>query len=331
MEYLNRRLKSLHCIPDFNFHLICAKMQIIQLGFADDLLLFCRGDTFSVQLLYKCFLEFSRASGLEINKKKSSIFFCGVSQDIQKEILEFLGIPRGKLSVRYLGVPLSSKRVSITQCQPLIEKLVGRITSWTAKLLSYATRLQLVKRVILWTWGSTISKKALLAWEKVYQPKSADGFNVMDISLWNKAAISKKLWNLCKEKNKLWIKWVHCYYIKSKHVWEVQPSQASWIMRKILKAKENFEKAGYTYEDLMQMQTCSIKHLYHKLRGDFNKVSWRKLGKQLSPEMYRVKEHWCLIATLVQLSPDFSVKYLFFGLFMVLDAIFDVAVSSVSS
>ncbi|XP_070046455.1 uncharacterized protein [Nicotiana tomentosiformis] len=305
MKYFTRRLKALHHIPDFNHHPKCANMQIIQLGFADDLLLFCMGDIGSIKLLYNCFLEFSKASGLEINKKKSSIFFGGVSHDMQEDILEFLGIQKGEFPVRYMGVPLISNRVSLVQCQSLIDKLVGRITSWTAKLLSYVGRLQLIKSVLfsiqtywsqifmlpkkitklieaicrsfLWTRDNNISKKALLAWEKVCQPRSAGGFNVMDIGLWNKAAISKQFCNICKEKNKLWIQWVHCYYIKNKHIWEVQLNQASWIMRKIVKAKENFEAAGYNYEDLRQMHDFSIKHIDHKLRGDFSKVSWRKL------------------------------------------------------
>nr|XP_016448596.1 PREDICTED: uncharacterized protein LOC107773693 [Nicotiana tabacum] len=139
MEYLTRRLKALHCIPDLNFHPKCAKMQIMQLGFVDDLLLFCKGDTISVQLLYNCFLDFSRASGLEINKQKSSIFFGGVSQDVQKEILEFLGIQRGEL---------------------LITKLVEAIC-----------------KSFLWTRDSNISKKALLAWEKVCQPRNIYGWS----------------------------------------------------------------------------------------------------------------------------------------------------------
>ncbi|XP_019257809.1 PREDICTED: uncharacterized protein LOC109236031 [Nicotiana attenuata] len=211
MEYLTRRLKALHHIPDFNYHPKCAKMQIMQLGFADDLLLFCRGDMVSIQLLYNCFLDFSKESVLEINKKKSSIFFGGVSQDIQADILEFLGIQKWELPVRYLGVPLSSKRVSLVQCKPLLDKLVGRITSWTVKLLPYAGRLQLIKSVLfsiqtywaqifmlpkkitklieaicgsfLWTEDNNISKKDLLAWEKVCQPMSAGGFNVLDIGL----------------------------------------------------------------------------------------------------------------------------------------------------
>ncbi|XP_075096596.1 uncharacterized protein LOC142174658 [Nicotiana tabacum] len=178
----------------------------------------------------------------------SSIFFGGVSQDMQADILEFLDIQKGELPIFMLP-----KKIT---------KLIEAIC-----------------RSFLWTRDNNISKKALLAWEKVCQPRSAGGFNIMDIGLWNKAAVSKQFWNLCKEKNKLWIQWVHCYYIKNKHIWEVQLNQASWIMRKIVKAKENFEAAGYNYEDLRQMHDCSIKHIYHKLRGDFSKVNWRKLER----------------------------------------------------
>ncbi|XP_070019827.1 secreted RxLR effector protein 78-like [Nicotiana sylvestris] len=87
MDYLIRTLKTLKMNPNFNYHPKCAKMKIVQLSFADDLLLFCRGDTISVQLLYQCFQEFSKASGLVANTNKSSIFFGGVSESTEYEIL----------------------------------------------------------------------------------------------------------------------------------------------------------------------------------------------------------------------------------------------------
>ncbi|XP_019258719.1 PREDICTED: uncharacterized protein LOC109236934 [Nicotiana attenuata] len=264
-----------------------------------------RGDIGSIKLLYNRLMKFSKALGLVINKNKSSIFFGGVSQDDQEAILEFLGIQKGELPVRYLGALLSSKRISVVQCQPLIDKIVGRITSWTAKFLSYAGKIQLIKSVLfsiqaywaqifvlpkkttklieaicrsfLWTGEGNISKKALLAWEKVCLPKSAGGFNIISITLWNKAAICKQYWNLCKEKNKLWIQWMHNYYIKGRNIWEVQLKQTSWMMSKIMKAKKTFEEAGFNHEDIRKMSHCSIKHIYHKLRGSFSKVSWRRV------------------------------------------------------
>lgn len=57
-------------------------------------------------------------------------------------------MPKGELPLRYLEVPLRTKKISIGQCQPLIEKMLARITSWTTKFLSYADRLQLLKAVV---------------------------------------------------------------------------------------------------------------------------------------------------------------------------------------
>lgn len=172
MEYLTRILKTLRKNPDFNYHPKCSKMNIIQLSFADDLLLFSRGDIMSVQLVFQCFQQFSKASGLIANKEKSSIIFGGVREEQQQQILDGLGFVKGELPVRYLGVPLSTKRLSLIQCQPLIEKMLGRIQSWTTKFLSYAGRIQLIKSVlfsiqIYWSQIFFLPKKLIRMIEKV--------------------------------------------------------------------------------------------------------------------------------------------------------------------
>lgn len=51
MEYLNRPLKQLQTNPDFNYHPKCSKQYITHICFTDDLLLFCRADKISMQLL----------------------------------------------------------------------------------------------------------------------------------------------------------------------------------------------------------------------------------------------------------------------------------------
>ncbi|XP_009588818.1 uncharacterized protein [Nicotiana tomentosiformis] len=107
-----------------------------------------QGDKTSVQLLFNCFREFSRASGLTANLTKISVYFGGVNPVLQQQILAILGFLKGELPFRYLGVPLSSKRLSITQCQPLIDKMLGKIISWTSKFLSYAGRVMLIKSVL---------------------------------------------------------------------------------------------------------------------------------------------------------------------------------------
>ena len=92
-------------------------------------------------LLNNCFEEFSMASGLRANLEKSSGYFGGVQTQEQQEILEEFEYTKGELPIRYLGVPLSTKKITAAQCKPLLDKMVGWITSWTTKFLSYAGRV----------------------------------------------------------------------------------------------------------------------------------------------------------------------------------------------
>lgn len=121
--------------------------------------------------------------------------------DIQHQILHRLGLSMGSLPFRYLGVPLSAKRLSVAQCQPLLDKILAKVHHWTAKFLSYAGRLQLIKSAMiaiqsfwsqifplpkkillkietickrfLWTGESGSSRKALVAWKQLCWPKTA--------------------------------------------------------------------------------------------------------------------------------------------------------------
>lgn len=109
---------------------------------------FCRGDVVSVQMLFDCFQEYSAASGLIANKEKSSIYFGRVRVEDQETIMRILGFTKGTTPFKYLGMSLSTKRLSIIQCQPLLERMLARTISWTTKFLSYARRLMLLKNVL---------------------------------------------------------------------------------------------------------------------------------------------------------------------------------------
>lgn len=166
MQYFGRILKILETTNGFKYHPKCAKLRLIQLGFADDLLLFCRGDITSITYLYDCFQKNSTTSRLIENISKISIYFVGVKEVVQQQIIHLLGFVKGELSFRYLGVPISIKRLSIMQYQPLLEKMTDRITKWITKFLSYAGKVQLIKRVLFsiqtfWSQVFVLPKKIL--------------------------------------------------------------------------------------------------------------------------------------------------------------------------
>ncbi|XP_070035221.1 uncharacterized protein [Nicotiana tomentosiformis] len=146
MEYLSRSLKTMKDNKQFKFHPKYARVNLVQLGFADDLLLFCRGDMRSFKILHQHFQMFSAASSLIANPNKICIYFGSVSNLLQQQIMDILGYTKGELPFRYLGVPLRTKRLSVIQCEPLIERMLNMIQSWTTKFLSYAGRAVLVKK-----------------------------------------------------------------------------------------------------------------------------------------------------------------------------------------
>ncbi|XP_021731516.1 uncharacterized protein LOC110698405 [Chenopodium quinoa] len=148
MEYLSRCLYELDTIPDFNYHPSCEKLHLSHLMFTDDLLLFARADECSVKLLLQAFTKFSLAFGLSTNMDKSEAYFGGISDKTQVVLLHILGMVSGSIPFRYLGVPLSSKKLTIRKCKPLIDRVTARINGWAAKHLSNAGRMQLIKSVL---------------------------------------------------------------------------------------------------------------------------------------------------------------------------------------
>lgn len=75
------------------------------------------------------------------NQTKSSVYFGGVNEGVQRVILQSSGFRKGEFPLRYLGVPLSPKKWSKL-------KITDRISCWSTKSLSYAGRLTLVKHVL---------------------------------------------------------------------------------------------------------------------------------------------------------------------------------------
>lgn len=81
-----------------------------------------KGDSLSVQLTHEKFGEFSQASGLQANLTKISVvLFGGVQSGDRTKILQVLDYSQGDLPFKYLGVPLSSKKLTLIQWQPLMD------------------------------------------------------------------------------------------------------------------------------------------------------------------------------------------------------------------
>lgn len=124
MEYLNRYLMGLQLNSRFHYHPRCKKMHLTHVCFADDLLLFTIGDVSSVQQLVEVLNKFASASGLFANQQKSCVYFGGVDGATKQKILNMTWMIEGQLPFKYLGVPLSAQKLSVVQCQPLVNRIL---------------------------------------------------------------------------------------------------------------------------------------------------------------------------------------------------------------
>lgn len=138
MEYLSRLLAVRTRSPDFQFHTKCISNSITHMAFADNLLLFARADPALLKILAETLDEFTLTSGLQINRRKSQLFLAGVRPFEKEQILDLFNFPLGELPIKYLGLPLSSRRLNIQHYSPLIDQIMASINRWSNSYLSLA-------------------------------------------------------------------------------------------------------------------------------------------------------------------------------------------------
>ncbi|KAL2235300.1 UNVERIFIED_CONTAM: hypothetical protein Sindi_1262200 [Sesamum indicum] len=218
MEYLSRMIKRKASNSNFNYHSKCEKLKITHLLFADDLMLFSRGDLPSIHILMECLQGFRDASGLSVNTSKSCIFTVGVRNEELDEILARTEFARGEMRIRYLGIPLASQRLSVNKYSPLVGQVAKCILKWKSKSLSYAGRLELIRSVI---------QGMECFWLQVFPLPTVEesGLGIRHIQSWNVALLARILWNIHRKVDTLWVQWVNGVYLRGASTWDWQPKK----------------------------------------------------------------------------------------------------------
>lgn len=109
--------------------------------FADDLLVLSHGDVKFIRIIKDTLTKFSNASGLIPNISKSTVFFGNVKNEEANEILGVVPFQIGMLPVKYLGVPLVTKKIGAKECKQLIDRVKNKVNDGKNNYLSYAGRL----------------------------------------------------------------------------------------------------------------------------------------------------------------------------------------------
>lgn len=150
MEGLSRLLYSRYESGSIGYHPRTSEVKISHLMFADDVMVFFDGKADSLHGITECLSDFASWSGLSMNISKTELYHSGLTVAETNDISAY-GFTAGSLPVRYLGLPLMSRKLRIAEYEPLINKLLARFRSWSVKALSFAGRLQLIATVIYGT------------------------------------------------------------------------------------------------------------------------------------------------------------------------------------
>ncbi|GJY63013.1 RNA-directed DNA polymerase, eukaryota, reverse transcriptase zinc-binding domain protein [Tanacetum coccineum] len=224
---------------EFKYHYKCKEIQLVNLCFTDDLMIFCNGDTTSTGIIKEALREFSEVSCLFPNLNKSSLFFGSMNDAEKQRIMEAMQFNEGSIPTRYLGVPLVTKKLGTKDCKSLIDKIKGRTEDWKCKYMSYARRLMLIAAVL----ESITKGKAKVAWKHICQPKDHGGLGIKNIEIWNEALLSKHVWNIASKKDTLWVKWIHMLKLKDCSIWNAQVNESdSWNWKCLLEIRDKMAK-----------------------------------------------------------------------------------------
>lgn len=286
MEVLNACIKKCTGNAEFSHHWRTKEMDLTHLAFADDLFLFCKGDSSSIKLLLEGIHLFSSFSGMQANPSKSSCCFGNVDDDTKAFALNLSGFVEGNFPFVYLGLPITSGKLSARYCDPLVSKICRRIGLWTCKSLSQAGRLQLIKSILfniqsywamymflpamvikhlqrilskfLWRGdlnGSCIYK---IAWKNCCSPQSHGGLGLNHLCRWNDSAVIYQIWRIINRYDSIWVDWIYHYELKRSYFWTRKiPSKCSWCWRKIL-----------------SMRAVALPHLRYKVGCQSNFSLW---------------------------------------------------------
>lgn len=106
--------------------------------YAGDILIFCKGTKANFKALFSIFASYVRASGQVFSSSQSSLFAGGMGEARFNNLLVQYGFYKGSLHFVYLDEPIFKDRPKFQFFQPIIDKILMKLSTCKGSLLSVA-------------------------------------------------------------------------------------------------------------------------------------------------------------------------------------------------
>jgi hypothetical protein len=248
---------------------------VTHLQYTDDTMVMIEPTQLGIANLKFLLLCFENMSGLKINFNKSEIIVTGVSDDDRIRVEDALNCKLGSFPIRYLGLPVSDKRLSVADWFFLTEKVGQRVEPWQGLFLASAGRLELTNSCLsslpmfamglyllydtthgamdasrarfFWEGVSNKRKYHMVDWATVCKPNVFGGLGILNTKAINIAFMLKWTWKLYQGEEGLWADLIRAKYLGDKDLFSPEvPTRGSQIWNAIHKVKWHF-KLGARY------------------------------------------------------------------------------------
>ncbi|KAJ9561457.1 hypothetical protein OSB04_006617 [Centaurea solstitialis] len=127
---------------------------------------------------------------------------------------------------------------SCSGLSPSLEKSESLQLYWMGVFLLPSVvvhELEGIFRDFLWTHGMSSRGKCRVAWADVCKPKECGGLGLRRLVTWNRALVSRNLWDIVASRDTMWTRWVKRYYIQSLDICScTKKPKWSWVFRKMM-------------------------------------------------------------------------------------------------
>jgi hypothetical protein len=201
--------------------------------YADDTVLFLKPTSHDADNLKRILSHFGEVTGLQTNIQKSSVTPICCDNIELDTVLTNLPLSRANFPLKYLGLPLTPRRLKRIDFQPLVDKAASKLSAWNGRNLTQAGRVTLVKSVLsaqpiylitvlkptkgtledldkirrrfLWAGDDSISGgKCKVNWTRTTLPKKLGGLGILHLHKFSRALRLRWLWLQWTSPDKTW-------------------------------------------------------------------------------------------------------------------------------
>ncbi|KAL0284160.1 UNVERIFIED_CONTAM: hypothetical protein Sradi_7207000 [Sesamum radiatum] len=221
MEIGNALLKyRVKQATDFQYHWKCKDSGLINLCFADDVLLFCKAHLPSIKVLTDTLNEFAAMSGLKAPNRQS-----------------------GSKTSR-----LEPSELSYAGRLQLIKSVLSTLHMyWASAFILPKGILQILeKKMRRFLWHG--SGNAKVAWEQICKPKQEGGLGIRSLMITNQALMLKQLWRLIQnDGTSIWVEWIQRHRLRQSTIWTLMVQRGRGAGKKLLKLRPLLQR-GVIYK-----------------------------------------------------------------------------------